>query len=162
MFQINIYGEPPSIEAIRQMRGSGNFEDSAAFKVLMFTPIPGVDILAALATYAYEQTVSGKDFKACDGAAKMDWSASTITESYVGKVRAQGRELINLEVDALKRHLALELPARAAASAAASAVADVAMKKGKEALSEAATAAASAAADAVVSGIKGLFGSRAK
>lgn len=53
MFEINIYGEPPSAEKIRQLKGS--FDDSAAFTVFVMVPIPGVDILAGLATYAIEK-----------------------------------------------------------------------------------------------------------
>jgi hypothetical protein len=149
MFEVNIYGEPPTAAGIREMRGSDSFDDSVAFKVLMYTPIPVVDALAALATAAVEQMVKGNDFDYCYGGTKMDWSASKITQSYVEKVRAQDRELIHLEVTALKRHLAVELPARAAASA----VADAVIEKGKEAFS----GVASAAGEAFASGIKGFF-----
>ncbi|ABO59744.1 hypothetical protein LA345_40615 (plasmid) [Burkholderia vietnamiensis] len=149
MFEINIYGEPPSAEKIRQLKGS--FDDSAAFTVFMMVPIPGVDILAGLATYAIEETVRGTDFWDADGAIDSDWSMSIITQRYVEKVRAQHRQLVRVEVDALKRHLAIELPAREAASAAASAVADVLIAKGKEAIG-------GAASDAMLKGLKGFFG----
>ncbi|ACD21679.1 hypothetical protein [Paraburkholderia phytofirmans] len=149
MFEINIYGTPPTADAIRQLRGSNSFDESVAFKVFMYTPIPGVDLLAGLATYAVEQMVSGKDFQYCEGAAKMDWSESMITQAYVEKVRTQGRELVHVEVDALQRHLSIERPARAAASA----VADVFIAKGKEAVS----GSAQAAGEALVTSLKGLF-----
>ena len=53
---INIYGEPLTFEQIKQMRREidGDFEYSIGFKVFMFTPIPGIDVLAGLATYAVE------------------------------------------------------------------------------------------------------------
>jgi hypothetical protein len=138
MFDINIYGNPPSIAEVRAMRGSDSIEDSTAFKVFMYTPIPGVDVLAGLTTYAVEHLVFKKDFKACDGAARQDWSSSFITQTYVEKVRAMNRELMHVEVDALNRHLALEHAARAAASAAvsevANAVTDAVAAKGKDLL----------------------------
>jgi hypothetical protein len=149
MFEINIYGTPLTADAIRALRGSDSFEDSTAFKVLMYTPIPGIDLLASLATYAVEQTVRSKDFDYCSGSADMDWSASKITQSYVDKVRALGRDLVQVEVDALKRHLSIEQTAKAAASA----VADVVMERGKDAFH----GAASAAGQAFASGLKGLF-----
>jgi hypothetical protein len=150
MFEVNIYGAPPSIEKIRHMQAEfDEAEEHLMFKVLMFTPIPVVDALAAIATRAIREEVRGKDFRDCAGAATQDWSASKITQSYVEKVRAMGRELINLEVSALKRHMSVEQTARAVASS----VADVAMTSGKEALH----VAASAAGEALANGIKGMF-----
>lgn len=154
MFEVNIYSAPPTADQLRKQRGNGAFEDSAAFKVLMFTPIPGVDLLAAMATYAVEATVCGKDFEPVKGAVKMDWSESTFTRTYVEKVGAQGRELVGVEVDALNRHLTFERSARAVASA----LADVAMERGTVALNGAATAVG----EAFASGIKNLFASNPK
>lgn len=158
MFDINIYGEPPSLAEVRALRGSDSIEDSTAFKVFMYTPIPGIDVLAGLTTYAVEQLVFKKDFEAENGAAKWDWSTSRITQSYVEKVRAQPRELMRVEVEALTNHLALENAAREAASAAisevVSAVSDAVVEKGKEALDK----AASEAGAALSTHFKKLFG----
>lgn len=158
MFDINIYGDPPSLANVRAMRGSDSFEESTAFKVFMYTPIPGIDVLAGLTTYAVEQLVFKKDFETQAGAAKWDWSASRTTQSYVEKVRAQPRELMRVEVTALTNHLSLENAARVAVSAAVSeavsALSDAVVEKGKEALDK----AASEAGEALSTHFKKLFG----
>jgi hypothetical protein len=133
MIQINIYGTPPTPDEVRKMRKGQPFEDTMAFKVMMFTPVPGVDMIAGLATAAIEEAIYGKDLQDSGGVIGKDWSESPITQVYVDKVRAQDRELMAVEVDALVRHLSFERAAKATASVFVDSVLD----KGKESLSEA-------------------------
>lgn len=133
MIQINIYGTPPTPDEVRIMRKGQPFEDTMAFKVMMFTPVPGVDMIAGLATAAIEEAIYGKDLQDSRGAIGKDWSESPITQVYVDKVRALDRELMAVEVDALVRHLSFERAAKSTASALVDSVLD----KGKESLGEA-------------------------
>lgn len=149
MFEINIYGTPPSADDIRELKKSNSFENSVAFKVLMFTPIPGLDVLAAIATHVIEESYFGKDFGDSHGAAKKDWSESPVTQSYVEKVRSQNRELLKIEVQALKKHLTFEQQAKAGSAM----LIDVATEKSKEAAFE----IASSAGEGFSSGFKGFF-----
>ena len=154
MFEINIYGTPPSKEDIRELKESNSFENSVAFKVLMFTPIPGIDLLAGLATHAVEEHYFGKDFGESYGAVKQDWSESTITHSYVEKVRKQSRELLKIEVQSLNKQLSVERQAKAAASL----LIDIISEKSKDAVFEIASSASGGAA----AGLKSFFTSYSK
>lgn len=97
---MNIFGDPLTVEQITALRlaagGQQKFEDTAAFKVLMFCPIPLVDVLAAAATYAVESSVTpdySTPLRYKPGSAGMVWPAGSIAETYAHKVRAQGRDL---------------------------------------------------------------------
>lgn len=137
MFEINIYGTPPSSEVLKEMRDAVKMEDTAAYKVSVWTPIPAVDLLAGPTTHVVEEVFFGKDFRPKPGAMSRDWSESAITQAYVDQVSAQPRELVGIEVEALDRHLAFERKGKAAASV----VLETASGKGKDAIHGAGKAA---------------------
>ena len=115
---INIYGEPISKKDILQMRREldGDIEDSIGFKVFMFTPIPGIDMVAGLATYAVEYGMKAEPRELISDAPNsshtFDWSVTNATSDYFNKVMTSGRSLINLEVVLLKKHIEIECGTR--------------------------------------------------
>jgi hypothetical protein len=110
---IDIQGTPPSKEQIAHLRRKhkGDFLDSAAGKVAMFTPpIMGLDLVASLATAAVEACLPDPvgDLLQDDVAAtKRDWG-SGVTGRYVESVRGMGRYLLAAEATALSTHHMVE------------------------------------------------------
>jgi len=111
---INILLEPMTAQDIaaarREVADGKRLEDSIAFKVFLFCPVPMLDVAAGLATHAVESALSGDpgaDLRDVPGAANKDWSISVHAEEYVRKVRGQGRELIRAEVATLEKLCAL-------------------------------------------------------
>lgn len=114
---INIYGEPVTIEQIEAMREviRGDFEASLGFKVFMFTPVPGLDVLAGLATYAIECGMKSEPLELLGNSAlstTIDWSVTNASKTYVEKVMVSGRKPINLEVLLLRKHIEVESAAK--------------------------------------------------
>lgn len=105
---INIYADPMSQADVERLRTSLRNELSIAEKVMIYCPVPVVDAVAGLATAAIEYAIKGDQADPLGtawGASKRDWSITTTTKTYVDKVRALDRELINAEVAALDRHI---------------------------------------------------------
>lgn len=115
---INIYGDPLTVAQINQMRREidGDFEDSIGFKVFMFTPIPGIDILAGLAAFAVEYGMKAEPRELLENVTRSmddtDWSVTDATHQYTTKVIKLNRKLINVEAIALKKHIEIELGAK--------------------------------------------------
>ena len=107
---INIYGDPLTVAQINQMRREidGDFEDSIGFKVFMFTPIPGIDILAGLAAFAVEYGMKAEPRELLENVTRSmddtDWSVTDATHQYTTKVIKLNRKLINVEAIALKTY----------------------------------------------------------
>lgn len=111
----NIYIDPPTpvqISSMREIVNAGNkIEDSVAFKVFVYCPIPVVDVVAGLIASAVEHAVKDDpvaQFKPDHQGLKTDWSATSATQRYTEKVMALGRQLVAGEVEALQYHLKLE------------------------------------------------------
>ncbi|MEY2161478.1 hypothetical protein [Rhodanobacter sp. FW106-PBR-LB-2-11] len=111
---VNIYATPmtaASIAAARVAAGAGgSLEDSVAFKVFLYCPIPLLDMVAGAATLAVQSIFTNDpqaDLRDVPGAVDRDWRGSEATAKYVAAVREQGRHLIALEVASLERHLTL-------------------------------------------------------
>lgn len=109
---INIYRDPMTsadIVAARKVISDGQkLEDSVAFKVFLYCPVPGVDVIAGLATHAIQSAITNDpldDLRDVRGATDRDWSLSEAATTYVQKVREQGRELTTAEVQALDLHV---------------------------------------------------------
>jgi hypothetical protein len=116
-YLINIYGEPVTKVQIKEMRAEidGKLEDSLGYKVFWFTPIPGLDLLAGLATYAIEYGMKSEPRELLQNAKSstlVDWSVTNASNDYVKKVRDSGRDLINLEVILLRKHIEMENAAK--------------------------------------------------
>jgi hypothetical protein len=65
-------------------------------------------MLAALATAGIDHVINGDrmaPWRDSVGASDEDWSDSPFSQQYVQKVRTQGRELLNAEVQALRMHV---------------------------------------------------------
>lgn len=109
---INVYEDPPTpsvIAAARTAAKHGDDREDTALKVFMFCPIPVVDAVAAAATYGLMSALRDDPmapFLDVPEALALDWGGSEATAAYVDKVRQQGRHLIQIEVAALKDHLA--------------------------------------------------------
>lgn len=111
---INIYATPmttASIAAARVSAGAGqSLEDSVAFKVFLYCPIPLLDVVAGAAALAVQSIFTNDpqaDLRDVPGAVDRDWTGSDATAKYVAAVRAQERHLIALEVASLERHLTI-------------------------------------------------------
>ena len=133
---INIYRDPMTsedIQAARKAVSDGqNIEDSIAFKVFQYCPIPIFDVVAGITTHAVSTMFTEDpmdELKNVRGASLRDWSASDSADAYVKKVIAQGRELIAMEVKTLELHLqttnAAEYAMQVAAEVAKKNISDV-------------------------------------
>lgn len=100
---IDITRDPPTAEEIDIARqGCGM---SAAEKTLWFCPIPGLDLLAALAVHAASGPPERDQLNYVHGGVDLDWSRSAAAQTYVNKVRALQRPLIQKEIAALQSRL---------------------------------------------------------
>ncbi|WP_038214809.1 hypothetical protein [Xenophilus azovorans] len=131
----NLFGDPPTVEQIGELRAAirsnNRFEDSVGYKVLLACPIPVLDVVAGMTAYAVESAVKPDPlapFEMVPGSAARPWPAETIAGQYAAKVRAQGRDLMECEVQALERASDVESTTRLVLNAASqslqSAVAD--------------------------------------
>ena len=126
--EIAIFGEPPSVAEIAACRQSVNSGMSIGMQVFWYTPIPGIDVLAGLATHAIDYAINGDRQEPLQDdvrATERDWSAAETTQIYVQKVRSQGRPLIKAEAEALSRHLDWVLRAKAIVTDTGKIAADV-------------------------------------
>lgn len=118
-FDINIYSDPLTQEQINERRKAIARTPSLGEKIVLYSPpMLGLELIPALAAEAISLAVHGdplEPWKACRGANARDWSGSIFTQSFVDKVRAANRDLVNAEVAALERHLELETTARSVA-----------------------------------------------
>ena len=77
----------------------------------MFTPIPGIDILAGLAAFAVEYGMKAEPRELLENVTRSmddtDWSVTDATHQYTTKVIKLNRKLINVEAIALKNILKL-------------------------------------------------------
>ena len=147
--------DPMTAAEIEAKREETSFENSPAFSVLMYTPLPIVDMVAGAVVAAADYAIRGDrghPWRNAWGAAKRDWSGSTVAQRYVEKVRAQGRELVNAEVESLEQCVKMGNVASAAASAAAGAVADAVSQAVSNTVNNAVASSAQALRDS-------LFGS---
>ena len=104
---VNIFADPVTSADIARRRAELREEMSLGMKVLVFCPIPVLDVVAGLATEAIDYTINGdrdEPYRDVSGATQRDWSSTSTSRSYVDKVRAQNRELIHAEVIALERY----------------------------------------------------------
>lgn len=124
VLQINVYGEPPTAQEVdkaRQAARQGDRREAWATNVMMYCPVPLVDVVAAVATYAVMCAATDDPMEPLRDdpkAAAMDWSGSDAVTAYVAKVRGQGRHLLQIEVAALKDHLSIVARAAELASGA--------------------------------------------
>lgn len=123
---IDLFGEPPTASQIEAWQKTAaehsevKFDDSIGKKVALFTPIPGVDMLAGFATYAVESALRPDltaPLRAVTGGTARVWPEGSVAEAYVQKVRAQGRELIRAEVAALEHAANLDAMTKVVADA---------------------------------------------
>lgn len=128
-------GDPPTsaqIKAAREaLESRRRARDTRAFTAFMAVPIPGLDILASLATSAVDQARSGDDEALAralewDKAASFrDWAETDTTAAYAAKVKQAGRLMIRAETDALERHIRTVNDAKHAGEALINAASDV-------------------------------------
>ena len=104
---IDVHGEPPTEMQIKQAEREEMSALTPGMQVMLFVPIPIVDVVAGLVTDAAMGTLYPKgDWQESPGAIERDWSSTDVTASYVGKVRSAGRTfLVHAEVTALKAYV---------------------------------------------------------
>ena len=109
---INIFTDPISKLDVLALRKAAadkcKIEGSLAEKVAWFCPVPGLDMVAGLLTHAVESSIHGSEedeWREVPGALNRDWSASSVAQNYVQKVREQGRGVVKAEVDSLESYL---------------------------------------------------------
>jgi hypothetical protein len=128
-------GDPPTSAEIKAAREAIEARRRArkdrALTAFMLVPIPGLDILASLATSAVEEARSGDDGALAralewDKAASFrDWAETDTTAAYAAKVKAAGRLLIRAETAALETHIRSVKDAKATGEALINAAGDV-------------------------------------
>lgn len=127
MTVINIHAAPMNGAQLRQMRTAierdEKFEDSIAFKTFLYCPVPVLDVVAGLAVAGVTSLLKDDPKAALDfvrGSTGRDWSTNNVTEDYVRQVRAQGRDLVAAEVEALEQHLKVDVLVSSVMSSAVS------------------------------------------
>ncbi len=115
---VDIFSEPLLMSEIELLRDEAFdlyvkslSEDKLSTKVVMYCPIPIVDLLAGLAVAAVEESVKRKEddpryqYQDVTGGCAFDWSNSDAAEAFVDKIKKQGREMIVCEFMALREHI---------------------------------------------------------
>jgi hypothetical protein len=127
-----LLNDPPTtaqIEAARDaMDTRHRRRTDKAMMAVMAVPVPGLDILAGLATAAISEALSTDDpsILVWDHEATLqDWSATDTTAAYVAKVKEMGRPLIRAETSALRSHIQSVESAKTTGMAVMNAAGDV-------------------------------------
>lgn len=116
--KIDIFGDPPSRERITAARQECRHEMSTSEKVLLLTPIPVIDVLAATAVAMFEAPSEHELLRDCSEAVPEDWRRSAAVSAYLDAVNRMGRPLVVKEVHALASHLRLHDASEHAANVA--------------------------------------------
>jgi len=127
MAKFDVLGEPPTRDDIRSMRERAGSAIDTAANVTFFTPLPLVDLVVGAVAGGVDHLMHGAEREKLDpepGAVGRDWTATVAAGNYVRKVKAQGRELLKGEVEALEDQVSMERTARYALSVGLGAVAD--------------------------------------
>lgn len=112
--KFSILNDPPTPEQVDLERRYSRSELTTGEKVMLGPGVLGLEVLAGAAIDAFAGRsnflTGGKktQWDEATGALACDWSASIFTQRYAEKVRAQSRELVRGEVDAMRNQLDLE------------------------------------------------------
>jgi hypothetical protein len=127
-----LVNDPPTtvqIETARDaMDARRRSRNDKAFAAVMAVPIPGLDILAGLATAMVSEALSNDDPSILGWdheASLLDWSATDTTAAYAAKVKEMGRPLIRAETSALRSHIQSVETAKTTGMAVMNAAGDV-------------------------------------
>ncbi len=117
MLTINLLLPPPTKSEINAWRQKVRKPDDFDVSTFMAIPIPFVDLFFASSKKDDPYELHRERLSSVPGAVDRDWSRSPVIQSYVAQVRAQGRDLILIELQSFVRQTEIEAAAAAAAAA---------------------------------------------